>query len=163
MRFKWKGNKENYNKKGFLKISSSLLLCIFILGLIVIPKSEPVSADEIKPKIDVTYLGSNPQEPMTGQDIEVRYQVTPQPFQYKIVKEKEIVLVLDGSESMKYNNKMKNLKAAANAFIDKLRNVENLKVGIVVYDFEAETNPNRNISKNEYLLDVKDNRIKSYY
>ncbi len=152
-------------------------MCIFILGLIVIPKSEPVSADEIKPKIDVTYLGSNPQEPMAGQDIEVRYQVTPQPFQYKIVKPKEIVLVLDGSGSMNQNNKIGNLKAAANAFIDKLRNVENLKVGIVVYDFYAEINPiqtekirwgstdqyeTKSISQNEYLFDISkyDSKLK---
>ncbi|MBU3089693.1 VWA domain-containing protein [Clostridium gasigenes] len=163
MRFQWKGSKENYNKKGFLKISSSLLLCIFILGLIVIPKSEPVSADEIKPKIDVTYLGSKPQEPMTGQDIEVRYQVTPQPFQYKIVKPKEIVLVLDGSGSMNDNNKIGNLKAAANAFIDKLKPVENLKIGIVVYNYIAKINPteNKSINENEYLLDVRDPRLKA--
>ncbi|MBU3137897.1 VWA domain-containing protein [Clostridium gasigenes] len=161
MRFKWKGNKENYNKKGFLKISSILLLCIFILGLIVIPKSEPVSADEIKPKIpliDITYLGTNPQEPMVGQDIEVRYQVTPQPFQYKISKPKEIVLVLDASGSMD-GIKLTNLKAAANTFINKLKDVKKLKVGIVVYSTNADINPISG-TVNDKLFDITDQELK---
>lgn len=126
-------------KSNFKKTYSLILVITLMLSIIYIPEKN-ANAEGIKPQIDVTYLGTNPQEPMVGQDIEVRYEVTPQPFQYKISKPKEIVLVLDGSGSME-GSKLTSLKNAANAFIERLKYVDNLKVGIVVYSSEATINP----------------------
>lgn len=168
------------NKNVFLKLGSVLLACIFILGLVTIPASERVKADEIKPQIDVKYLGSNPKEPLVGQEIEIRYEITPHPFQHNISKPKEIVLVLDGSGSMS-GKKLESLKNAARAFIDRLKSVNNLKVGIVVYSSEATINPiklgkDKTVTpsggsshkvpgyeslKDEYLLPINDERLKT--
>lgn len=96
--------------------------------------------NEIKPQINVNYLGSTPESPMVGQDFTVRYEIDPLPFYNNTSGEKEIVLVLDRSGSMKDNNKMKNLKTAATKFIDSLTvttddgktpKITNLKIGIV--------------------------------
>lgn len=138
------------------------------------------SASNVKPQIDFTYLGITPINPMQGQEFTVRYKLTPNPFQHNISKPKEIVLVLDGSGSMS-GTKLTNLKKAAKEFINRLKDVDNLKVGIVVFSSEATINPisvkNQNKDSQsldswnshsipaytsltgEYLLDVTDKRL----
>ena len=139
------------------------------------------SGSGVKPKMDFTYLGATPSNPMQGQEFTVRYKLTPHPFQHNISKPKEIVLVLDGSGSMSNNNKINNLKKAAKEFISQLKGVENLKIGIVVYSSEATINPisvssrdknsrsldsssshripNYTSLTDEFLLDVTDERL----
>ncbi|MGL5379671.1 VWA domain-containing protein [Clostridium sp.] len=165
------------NKGKIKKIGSLTLAIILVLGLILVP-SNIAMADDIKPQIDVNFLGISPKNPMQGQEIEVTYEILPHPFQHNVSKPKEIVLVLDGSGSME-GTRLTNLKKAAIAFIDRLKNVDNLKVGIVVYSSEATINPIKylgsktvsNISGNrhsvpnyssisdEYLIDIKDSRL----
>lgn len=139
------------------------------------------SASNVKPQLDFTYLGITPINPMQGQEFTVRYKLTPNPFQHNISKPKEIVLVLDGSGSMADNNKLDNLKKAAKEFINRLKDVDNLKVGIVVFSSEATINPisigkkdktsqsldsrsghsipNYTSLTGEYLLDITDERL----
>ena len=110
-------------------------------------------SSEVKPKIDLTYLGVIPSNPMVGQEVTVRYKLTPHPFQHNVSKSKEIVLVLDGSGSMS-GSKLTNLKKAAKEFITRLSEVDNLKIGIVVYSSEATINPNKvNGTKKSKSLD----------
>lgn len=167
----------NFNKGKMKKIISLILASILVIGLIFIPNNL-VKADDIKPQIDVNFLGISPKNPMEGQEIEVTYEILPHPFQHNVSKPKEIVLVLDGSGSME-GTRLNNLKKAASSFIDRLKNIDNLKVGIVVYSSEATINPIKylgnktvsNISGNrhsvpnytsisdEYLIDIKDSRL----
>lgn len=104
---------------------------------------------EVKPQINVNYLGFTPSNPMVGQDITVTYEIDPLPFYNNTSGNKEIVLVLDISGSMKDNNKLVNLKSAANKFIEKLSattangvtpQVTNLKIGIVTFNDEGRIN-----------------------
>ena len=133
--------------RGKKKFIGLLLVGLFIITIIV-PGS--VYAENIlketmepKPDIKVNYLGTTPESPMEGLDFTVTYQLDPQPFQQKIETNKEIVLVLDKSGSMKDNNKMTNLIVAAKEFIDSLTEIDevtkvpkvsNLSVAVVAYD-----------------------------
>lgn len=103
---------------------------------------ETYADEEVKPKIDIKYLGTDPVEIVEGMDFEVKYQITAHPFKHNITTPKEIVLVLDKSGSMS-GTKMKNLKSAAKKFIDELTKINdktnvpevtNLSIGIVAYD-----------------------------
>lgn len=162
-----------------------------------------LSSISIKPQINLQYGGIVPENPMVGQEFEVTYHINPEPFQHNISKPKEIVLVLDGSGSMdtiikcehgktsshyvsgvlcKPKTRLEELKDAAKAFINKMKSVENLKIGIVVYSSSATINPisrsgtttvkryyngvwtNRSVPKyqsytDEYFLDVNDSRL----
>lgn len=107
---------------------------------------EVLSLDGIKPNITLNYQGVTPSEPVVGQEFTVTYEIVPKPFQHNISQPKEIVLVLDGSGSMgeKINGgktRLEELKSAAKAFIEKMKSVENLKIGIVVYSSSATINP----------------------
>lgn len=132
----------------FKRVSSILLIILLVIGMINI-NYRRTNASVNKPEITVTGPEVNPQEPMEGQEVEVKYKLTPQPFQYNIPKSKEIVLVLDKSGSMGNNKKMENLKTAALNFIDSLTQIDTktnkpkvagLKVGIVSYDESGNVN-----------------------
>lgn len=99
-------------------------------------------ANEVKPQINVNYLGATPESPMVGQDITLRYEIDPLPFYHNTSGKKEIVLVLDVSGSMGKEDKLTNLKTAASQFIEKLTEttankktprVTSLSIGIVTF------------------------------
>ncbi len=177
-----------------------------------INNSDNQKSSDVKPKIDVNYLGTTPSEIVEGQEFEVSYEIIPHPFQNNQSKPKEIVLVLDASGSMsetttcshgqsknhyiyinngveevcsdvktdycithkktgnhwagwqycnenrityctkhetsdnhKYcqeeRTRLGQLKLAAKSFIEKMREVNELSLGIVVYSSEATINP----------------------
>lgn len=132
---------------------------------------EVLSLDGIKPNITLNYQGVTPSEPVVGQEFTVTYEIVPEPFQYNISQPKEIVLVLDGSGSMgeKINGgktRLEELKSAAKAFIEKMKSVENLKIGIVVYSSSATINPisvNGTTTVKRYYNNRWDNRTVPNY
>ena len=149
-----------------LFIIIAMLLCITIIPVKAneqIKNSEGVtSLEKTKPEINLTYQGITPLDPMVGQEFTVRYKLTPEPFQHNISKPKEIVLVLDGSGSMS-GKKLNNLKNAAKEFINKMKEVENLKIGIVVYSSEATINPDKvNGTKDSKSLDSSKHKVPNY-
>lgn len=85
----------------------------------------------------------NPQNPNVGEDVEITYTLYPQPFQHNVSTPKEIVLVLDRSGSMddrisgSNKKKITQLKEASVSFINKMSEIENLKIGIVTYSSSA--------------------------
>lgn len=133
--------------KKLMRKTSVILSLIIMIGYININYLN-VSADTIynnvkKPDIKVEGPEILPRQPMEGQEIEIKYTLIPQPFQHNVPKSKEIVLVLDKSGSMKDNNKMSNLKVAAEKFIESLSKIDektgkpkvsDLKIGIIAYD-----------------------------
>ena len=132
---------------------------------------EVLSLDGIKPNITLNYQGVTPSEPVVGQEFTVTYEIVPEPFQHNISQPKEIVLVLDGSGSMgeKINGgktRLEELKSAAKAFIEKMKSVENLKIGIVVYSSSATINPisvNGTTTVKRYYNNRWDNRTVPNY
>lgn len=130
-----------------MRKTSVILSLIIMIGYININYLN-VSADTIynnvkKPDIKVEGPEILPRQPMEGQEIEIKYTLIPQPFQHNVPKSKEIVLVLDKSGSMKNDNKMTNLKIAAEKFIESLSEIDektgkpkvsDLKIGIIAYD-----------------------------
>ena len=89
-----------------------------------------------KPQFTVTMDSYTPTNPSVEDEITFNGTIHPQNFQISI-PEKEIVLVLDSSGSMGDNSKLTNLKIAAKNFIAKMKDVQNLKIGIVDFDTQA--------------------------
>ncbi|UZT07227.1 VWA domain-containing protein [Clostridium sp. LQ25] len=160
----YKGIKKNF------KLLSIVIVIAIILGFNYNYKTikEASAASQSKPSFTINNVTFNPEKPKVGEDITVTGTITPKDFTMD-VPENDIVLVLDVSGSMNevycYNckeygqssywswkhdylhkvssdSKLKQLKEAANNFIDKMKEVPNLKIGIVAYSSKAWVNPN---------------------
>lgn len=135
---------------------------------------------EISINIKAGYPTPDPGE--IGEEIEIAYTVTPEPIGVDEVnskKDKEVIFVIDTSESMykciehdKYINvkpdeyeqcehhsdesfrRLNIVKESLKNLINEIRNVENLKVGIVTYSYIGQVH-NYNSSM---LLEVADNK-----
>lgn len=127
-----------------------------------------------KPDFDIE-ISANPTEVLVGEDITVEGVIKPKPFEAE-VPAKEIILVLDTSGSMKdtianqncdnspnilyckehgvwgshKTTKMWEVKKACYNFIDKMKDVENLKLGIVSYEKTGKMHK----SNGRYLIDA---------
>jgi len=140
------------------------ILCIGIIlcmtATLVMTSASNASAEvATKPAFEVKINSVSPEFPKVGEDITISGEIIPKPFEAE-VPAKEIVLVLDVSGSMadnvsvngKSSTKIKELKKAAKSFVDKMKNVPNLKIGIVAYSTEATINPNGK-NGNKYIKD----------
>lgn len=158
------------NKKNIIKGITLLVFVAIICNFINMPLIK-VNADiASEPSIEVKINSATPNPASIGQEITISGIITPKPFEAEIKSpKKEIVLVLDVSGSMAQrdettNNsstKISELVNAANDFIDKMKNVPNLKIGIVVYSSEAIINPtlnHYNDSRHGYKYDVKESK-----
>ncbi|MCS6132166.1 VWA domain-containing protein [Clostridium botulinum] len=96
-----------------------------------------------KPSFDVEITSVTPENPVAGEDILVRGQIIPKPFETKLNSQKKrIVLVLDVSGSMNdvvsgllwwKSTKLDELKDSAKKFINKMKNIPNIEIAIVSY------------------------------
>ncbi|WP_040436379.1 VWA domain-containing protein [Clostridium sartagoforme] len=123
-------------RKRKVKIISIITLLFVIVSLISL-KSLNAKANNIasKPSFTITDLKATPNPVKVGEDILVSGKLVPEDFE-TIAQAKEIVLVLDTSGSMS-GNKIKNLKEAAKSFVEKMKDVPNLKIGIIKYASDA--------------------------
>lgn len=135
----------------FQKFNIFIITILFMMP-ILLGKNYNVKASEDKPKITVENVKYN-YEALADEDIEIKYKVKPEDINVKdVVKpsKKEIVLVIDTSGSMKerlgyVNNgwdyweisRIDALKVAAKNFVAKFKNDNNVKIGIVTYDFKG--------------------------
>jgi len=146
------------------RIGYKAILCIGIIlcmtATLVMTSASNASAEvATKPAFEVKINSVSPEFPKVGEDITISGEIIPKPFEAE-VPAKEIVLVLDVSGSMadnvsvngKSSTKIKELKKAAKSFVDKMKNVPNLKIGIVAYSTEATINPNGK-NGNKYIKD----------
>lgn len=184
MQFKWIGNKEEYNKKGFFKISSILLLWIFVLVLIVIPKSEKVNADEIKPQMESPLItikefangeGSNKPnitatlksgENMSttlGEEVAITYGITAESFEYNKYsnESKDIVLVVDTTSQTNGNGNeyRKTMESIEEHIVNDFMSKNNVKMGIVSFDDKGVRNTPQELTNdtgviNEYITNI---------
>ena len=140
------------------RVLNICLIGCLIFGLIF--SNNAMADTSNKPDFDLE-LSVTKSEVVIGEDIIINGRIIPKPFETE-VPTKEIVLVLDVSGSMKEevnslcdmdrfkycvehkkignhkSTKIFELKKAANNFIDKMKDVPNLKIGIVTYSKEAE-------------------------
>ncbi|MDU5107375.1 VWA domain-containing protein [Clostridium sp.] len=129
-----------------IKKVSLILSLIMIISLLSFNQRTLADTPD-KPTFDIE-MTATPDPAIVGEDITVNGVVKPNDFETEIPA-KEIVLVLDTSGSMA-GNKMTELKKAANAFIEKMKGVENLDIGIVQYSTLAIINPKRENGNDTY-------------
>jgi len=131
------------------KIGYKAILCVGLIlcmtATLVMTSASNASAEgATKPAFDVKINSVSPEFPKVGEDITISGEIIPKPFEAE-VPAKEIVLVLDVSGSMadnvyvngKSSTKIAELKKAAKNFVDKMKDVPNLKIGIVAYSSNA--------------------------
>lgn len=138
-------------KKSNKTVTSIILIVLLVVTGTYLAKGQTKTPGKPDIIVDNPPIIS-PENPKVGDEVEITYTLRPQPFQHNVAKPKEIVLVLDRSGSMdeKLNSnitKMNSLKKAGIDFIDKMSNIENLKIGIVSYSSYARID--------NYLTDVK--------
>ena len=124
-----------------------LAFSILLIGL------NSVDADvNSSPKIDVEIVSISPAEAKIGEDITVSGVIKAQPFEIEN-EAREVILVLDVSGSME-GEKLAKLKTSAKSFINKVKEIDNVKVAIVAYSSEATINPlTKEGYKNSYSID----------
>lgn len=152
------------------KIGYKAILCIGLIlcmtATLVMTSASNASAEvATKPAFEVKINSVSPEFPKVGEDITVSGEIIPKPFEAE-VPAKEIVLVLDVSGSMadkvyvngKSSTKIAELKKAAKNFVDKMKDVPNLKIGIVAYS----SNASIKVVDDEILIDAnKVNELKT--
>ncbi|ERK32388.1 vWA domain-containing protein [Clostridium intestinale] len=155
------------NKKKVFRNISFVITLLFIGTLFY--NNINVKAVDKTPSLKVDF-SANPNPVVVGEDVDITCTITPQPFEIAR-PEKEIVLVLDVSGSMSdeieveyckepsflgycavhfgqraghvisSKTKMEAAKEAARNFVDKMKTVENLKIGIVAFSSYGIINP----------------------
>ncbi len=152
------------------RIGYKAILCIGLIlcmtATLVMTSASNASAEvATKPAFEVKINSVSPEFPKVGEDITVSGEIIPKPFEAE-VPAKEIVLVLDVSGSMadnvyvngKSSTKIAELKKAAKNFVDKMKDVPNLKIGIVAYS----SNASIKVVDDEILIDAnKVNELKT--
>lgn len=138
------------NKKKVFRNISFIITLLFI-GTLFYNKINVKAVDKT-PSLKVDF-SANPNPVVVGEDVDITCTITPQPFEIAR-PEKEIVLVLDVSGSMSDRisdkTKMESAKEAARNFVDKMKTVDNLKIGIVAFSSYGIINPKE---KTTYILD----------
>lgn len=145
----------------------SIITSLFVISTLISLKSLNAKANDVasKPNFKITELNATPNPAKVGEDILVSGKIVPEDFE-TAVQPKEIVLVLDTSGSMseeiasnkkcteqkifnyciKHNKfgdhyetstRIAELKKAAKSFIDTMKDVPNLKIGIIKYSSDA--------------------------
>lgn len=145
----------------------SIITSVFVISTLISLKSLNAKANDVasKPNFKITELNATPNPAKVGEDILVSGKIVPEDFE-TAVQPKEIVLVLDTSGSMseeiasnkkcteqkifnyciKHNKfgdhyetstRIAELKKAAKSFIDTMKDVPNLKIGIIKYASDA--------------------------
>ncbi|MGM8251088.1 VWA domain-containing protein [Clostridium perfringens] len=139
-------NRRNYS---FFVIVT--ILIISMVGMLVYGNT-----DEYPFKINTN---SNPSELNNGDTANITYNVIPNPIKFKDNVEKDVVLILDTSQTV--SSKQKAIKDSAYKFVDEFldnNSNKNFKIGIVSYNEKAEIN--QQLTENKYY--IKD-AIKNIY
>lgn len=131
----------------------ALMGMILIIGIAFFSSVVSVNASvATKPSFTVSIDSVTPKLAIVGEDITIKGTITPESFEAE-VPEREIIMVLDTSASMsetvrgEHNNttdstRIAELEKAAKAFVEKMKEVANLKISIVSYSSLATINPN---------------------
>ena len=130
------------------KLISIIISFLVVMSLISLKNFNVKANEELtKPTFEISNLTANLNRARIGEDIIVSGQLVPQDFEKKI-KSKEIVLVLDTSKSMNdkisvngvETTKIEELRKSAIEFVDKMKDVNDLKISIITYGSTATIN-----------------------
>lgn len=157
---------KNKNNSYDLKIISIILVIIIMILNIPNYTITTMASTSNKPNFTISNISFNPTVAKVGEEITVNGTINPIDFETSI-QPKEIVLVLDISGSMndsitvnnKLTTKIKELKNAANNFIVKMKDVPNLKIGIVTYSTNSRIQSDLISSNNTVALSNAINAI----
>lgn len=142
-----------------------LLTLVFTFSLCFIGGYK-AKATQDKPDVKIT-VTTNKSSALVNEEIEIKYRIEPQPINIEDINEKknkEIILVVDTSGSMndkleRKKTRIQALKEAAKNFISKFKDEDNVKIGIVSYNYSGEQSIALISSKEQKKLDRTINNL----
>ena len=140
-------NIKHFTNSKIYRILSIFIIIAIICGLKLNNSIENRSAKadtKSEPSFQINNLTFNPQETIVGEDINVSGIIHPIDFERE-APEKRIILVLDISSSMDENghDRLTPLKDSAKNFLNKVKDIPNLKIAVVAFSTDAFINPKR--------------------
>ncbi|EOU1477871.1 VWA domain-containing protein [Clostridium perfringens] len=148
--------------KSTKKYSFFVIVTILIISMVSMLVYGELNKEQFKVSIENSFS-----ELKYGEQKEITYTINPNPIKFKDNVEKDVVLVLDTSQTV--NEKQGDIEKAANDFVNKFldsNNYKNFKIGIISYNEKAEVVQELTTDKNKikssiaysYKDAIKDNR-----
>ncbi|XZM77655.1 VWA domain-containing protein [Clostridium perfringens] len=120
--------------KSTKKYSFFVIVTILIVSMVSMLVYGELNKEQFKVSIENSFS-----ELKYGEQKEITYEINPNPIKFKDNVEKDVVLVLDTSQTVNIGKSYKNISVAAQTFVTGLLNgYKNLKIGIVSYNEKAE-------------------------
>uniref|UniRef100_UPI0032DA0352 vWA domain-containing protein n=1 Tax=Clostridium perfringens TaxID=1502 RepID=UPI0032DA0352 len=120
--------------KSTKKYSFFVIVTILIISMVSMLVYGELNKEQFKVRIENSFS-----ELKYGEQKEITYEIKPNPIKFKDNVEKDVVLVLDTSQTV--GGKQEVIKDSANQFVEKFladNNYKNFKLGIVSYNEKAE-------------------------
>ncbi|HFD2040674.1 VWA domain-containing protein [Clostridium perfringens] len=120
--------------KSTKKYSFFVIVTILIISMVSMLVYGELNKEQFKVSIENSFS-----ELKYGEQKEITYEINPNPIKFKDNVEKDVVLVLDTSQTVNRGNSYEKISEAAQKFVTGLLNgYKNLKIGIVAYNEKAE-------------------------
>ncbi|EPB8179805.1 VWA domain-containing protein [Clostridium perfringens] len=137
--------------KSTKKYSFFVIVTILIISMVSMLVYGELNKEQFKVRIENSFS-----ELKYGEQKEITYEIKPNPIKFKDNVEKDVVLVLDTSQTVNIGKSYKNISVAAQTFVTGLLNgYKNLKIGIVSYNEKAEILHRFDNSANSINSDIK--------
>ncbi|MDK0571268.1 VWA domain-containing protein [Clostridium perfringens] len=142
--------------KSTKKYSFFVIVTILIVSMVSMLVYGELNKEQFKVSIENSFS-----ELKYGEQKEITYEINPNPIKFKDNVEKDVVLVLDTSQTV--GGKQEVIKDSANQFVEKFladNNYKNFKLGIVSYNEKAEVI--QGLTQDKENLKTKIDNIYSY-
>ncbi|MDM0627013.1 VWA domain-containing protein [Clostridium perfringens] len=137
--------------KSTKKYSFFVIVTILIISMVSMLVYGELNKEQFKVRIENSFS-----ELKYGEQKEITYEINPNPIKFKDNVEKDVVLVLDTSQTVNRGNSYEKISEAAQTFVKGLLNgYKNLKIGIVSYNEKAEILHRFDNSVNSINSDIK--------
>lgn len=137
--------------KSTKKYSFFVIVTILIISMVSMLVYGALNKEQFKVRIENSFS-----ELKYGEQKEITYEINPNPIKFKDNVEKDVVLVLDTSQTVNRGKSYEKISEAAQTFVKGLLNgYKNLKIGIVSYNEKAEILHRFDNSVNSINSDIK--------
>ncbi|XZH08015.1 VWA domain-containing protein [Clostridium perfringens] len=137
--------------KSTKKYSFFVIVTILIISMVSMLVYGALNKEQFKVRIENSFS-----ELKYGEQKEITYEINPNPIKFKDNVEKDVVLVLDTSQTVNRGKSYEKISEAAQTFVKGLLNgYKNLKIGIVSYNEKAEILHRFDNSANSINSDIK--------
>ncbi|AQW24812.1 VWA domain-containing protein [Clostridium perfringens] len=137
--------------KSTKKYSFFVIVTILIISMVSMLVYGELNKEQFKVRIENSFS-----ELKYGEQKEITYEINPNPIKFKDNVEKDVVLVLDTSQTVNRGKSYEKISEAAQTFVKGLLNgYKNLKIGIVSYNEKAEILHRFDNSANSINSDIK--------